>query len=253
MIEVIVAKAVSTRDRRFSLDVAFTTGNRLVVLFGPSGSGKTLTVQAMAGLIRPDRGRIVVDGTVLFDSEAGVDVPARERAIGYVFQDYALFPHLTVAQNVGFGLRGIMPWSLARGDRTRVGEVLEFMELGSHASSLPADLSGGQRQRVALARALIRRPRLLLLDEPFSALDPMLRDRMRQEFLRVQSHFSIPAVVITHDPADVEALAEDLILYETGRVTDILPFRQLIRDGRPAASIFGEYACTADRSADCPL
>jgi molybdate transport system ATP-binding protein len=161
-----------------------------LVCFGPkyrgavraSGAGKSLTLQAIAGVTTPDAGRIVVEDRVLFDTPRKIKIPARDRDIGYVFQDYALFPHLTVAHNVAFGLRRGWPWYLPWGDRLRLEEVLEIFELGSLRESLPRDLSGGQRQR--LARALIRRPSLLLLDEPFSALDALLRARLREELLR---------------------------------------------------------------------
>jgi len=237
-ITVAIEKTLTAGERRFDLRVSFASSAKTLVLFGPSGSGKTLTLQSMAGLLTPDAGRIVVDGSVLFDAEAGVDIPARRRGIGYVFQDYALFPHLTVAQNVGFGLgasqrnsealSGMTPlhrltMSLRnrsgkiRRDREAVAEILEVFGLAEMAASYPRHISGGQRQRVALARALILRPRLLLLDEPFSALDPPLRARMREEFLRVQARFDIPVVLITHDPDDVDALAEDLVLFEAGR------------------------------------
>src|SRR5207253_3333116 len=149
----------------FTLDVAWTAGDGVAVLFGPSGAGKTLTLQCLAGLLRPDEGRIVVDGRLLF--EAGrqarapmVDLPPQARRVGYVFQGYALFPHLTVAENVGFGLRD-QP-AARRADKT--AQVLERLGLAAHATRLPRDLSGGQRQRVALGRALAIDPGLLLLD-----------------------------------------------------------------------------------------
>jgi molybdate transport system ATP-binding protein len=187
----------------------------------------------MAGLAAPDAGRIAANGSVLFDREAGIDVPARERRIGYVFQDYALFPHLDVRDNVGFGLG----WRRSREERDRVADILDTFGLAGMARSLPGELSGGQRQRVALARALILGPRLLLLDEPFSALDPLLRGRMREEFLKVQARFGIPVVVITHDPADVDVFADDLVVYGAGRVRTVLPFRQLRDAGRSATAI----------------
>jgi len=149
-------------------------------------------------------------------------VPARYRNVGYVFQDYALFPHLTVAQNISFGLKQGWPWYLPRGERMRLEEALEIFELTPLKYSLPRDLSGGQRQRVALARALIRRPSLLLLDEPFSSLDALLRVKMRQELLKIKERFAIPVILITHDPQDVAALAETVVVYEHGRVSKII-------------------------------
>ena len=220
---------LKAEDRLFQLDVAFQSAKDLIVIFGPSGAGKSVTFQAIAGLIKPERGRIVLDGRVLFDSIAGVNLPARERNVGYVFQDYALFPHLTVAQNVAFPLRR----SLWDGDAAAaaVQEFLAKFDLADLGASYPRQLSGGQRQRVALARALIRKPDILLLDEPLAALDPVLRGKTRGELLKLQQSFAVPMVVITHDPADVEALAEDLIVFDIGKVA-----RQISIDASRRAS-----------------
>lgn len=252
MIEVDIRKRVATGERSFSLEARFAVDNRVTVLFGPSGSGKTLTLQAIAGLIRPDAGRILINGEAFFDAEQGVDLPPRRRRIGYVFQDYALFPHLNVAENVGFGLRKCWQWRLAREDRARVDELLEYMELGHLADAPPKRLSGGQRQRVALARAMILRPRLLLMDEPFSALDPLLRARMRQEFLKVQARFDIPSLVITHDPDDVDAFAEDLVLYAQGRVRNVIGYRELRDQGASAAEIISSALGAGDADPPAP-
>ncbi len=144
----------------FTLDIEWSAGDGTVVLFGPSGSGKTLTLHCLAGLVRPDRGRIEVNRRALFDSTAGVDLPPQARRLGYVFQGYALFPHLTVAENVAFGLHG-----RPRADRAaRTGEVLERLGLAGLAPRYPRQLSGGQQQRVALGRALAPDPELVLLD-----------------------------------------------------------------------------------------
>jgi molybdate transport system ATP-binding protein len=221
-----IKKRLWSGRRVFNLEVAFSSDQDVVVLFGPSGAGKSLTLQAIAGLTTPDAGQIVAGARVLFDSERGIRVPARRRDVGYVFQDYALFPHLSVAQNVSFGLKRGWPWYLPRGERLRLEEILDILELTPLRDSLPRDLSGGQRQRVALARALIRRPSLLLLDEPFSALDAPLRAKMRQELLRVRQRFTIPVILITHDPDDVAALAETVVVYESGKVIEIVPAPQ---------------------------
>jgi molybdate transport system ATP-binding protein len=229
-----IKKRLWSGRRVFHLKVAFVSDQDIVVLFGPSGAGKTLTLQTLAGLTAPDAGRIVAGERVLFDAAAQIRVPARRRDVGYVFQDYALFPHLTVAQNVSFGLRRSWPWYLRRGDRRRLHEVLEIFELAPLRDSLPRDLSGGQRQRVALARALLRRPSLLLLDEPFSALDALLRAKMRQELLKVQAHFCVPVVLITHDPEDVAALAQTVVVYDEGRISRVMPLNT--EDRRRAAA-----------------
>lgn len=212
--EIEISKKLVSRGRNFDLNTAFRTEERFVILFGPSGSGKTATLQSIAGLVRPDSGRIVLDGRILFDSQTGVDLAPRGRNIGYVFQDYALFPHLTVSDNVAYGLPRDWLRRISNRDRTRVDEFLDLFEISHLSRSFPADLSGGQKQRVALARALVRNPGLLLLDEPFSALDTMLRARLRRELLRLQSRLDIPVVMVTHDPEDVRAFAGKLVEFD---------------------------------------
>ena len=191
--------------------------SRTLVLFGASGSGKTLTLHCLAGLVRPDAGRIVVDGNVLYDGGQGICVPARRRRIGYMFQDYALFPHLSVLHNVAYAGTGLLPWRLTREQRAWAMDLLERLGIAHLARLYPGNLSGGQKQRVALARALGTRPSLLLLDEPFSALDPLLRERLRGEIQEILAAFAIPAVIISHDPEDVDAFAGTLVTYHRGR------------------------------------
>jgi molybdate transport system ATP-binding protein len=213
--------------RSFQLNVAFSSADDRVVIFGPSGAGKSVTIQAIAGLLHPARGRVQLGERVLFDSVAGIDVPSRERRVGYLFQDYALFPHLTVEENVAFPLKELLQWRLTAEQRRAVRDMLDLFELSALAHSLPRDLSGGQRQRVALARALIREPEVLLLDEPFAALDVMLRDRVRQELADLQARFRIPLVVISHDVDDVKMFAETLVVYGLGEVSHVLPCKML--------------------------
>lgn len=236
LIQVDVDKTMVSRGGRFTLRAAFSSEEEFVVLFGPSGSGKTLTLQSIAGLSTPDSGRIAFNGRVLYDSKNQVNVPARRRGIGYLFQDYALFPHLTVFDNVGFGLKRNWQWRLSGEDRRRVEEHLEVFEISHLAASLPSALSGGQKQRVALARALIRKPGCLLLDEPFSALDILLRKKLRKELARIQSTFRIPVIMVTHDPADISAFAETLVVYETGKVREVRHFLKKDQHSRLAMS-----------------
>lgn len=218
-----IALRLSAHGRVFDLHAAFDCASDVTVIFGSSGSGKSVTMQAIAGLTRPDRGTVRLGERVLFEASRGIDVPARERRVGYVFQDYALFPHLTVAQNVAFPLLRWWQRRVPAIVRPRVQEMLDLFEIGHLAGSYPAHLSGGQRQRLALARALVGAPDLILLDEPFSALDPLLRERMRHELLRFQERFSVPMLVITHDPDDVATLAQDVIVLREGRVVDAGP------------------------------
>ncbi|MDR9834405.1 ATP-binding cassette domain-containing protein [Herbaspirillum huttiense] len=211
-------KELRAADRIFSLDIAFTSDSQRIVLYGPSGSGKSLTLKAIAGLMRPDSGHIRIQGRTLFDSAQGIDVRVQERNVAYLFQDYALFPHLTVAQNIAFGLaRGSI--NLRRpAEHPAVRQWLHAFELEAIAHSRPAQISGGQRQRVALARALVAEPDMLLLDEPFSALDLSLRQRMRSELAELQSRLQVPMLLITHDPADVEALGQTVFELRDGRL-----------------------------------
>lgn len=213
-----IRKNMVSGDRHFSLDVAFSSASKRIALFGPSGAGKSLTLRAVAGLLRPDGGRIVVNGRVLFDTDARVNVAPQARKVAYLFQDYALFPHLTVAQNIAFGSR--RGW-LNPPRRTVSAEArrwVDAFELGAIVGSYPNEISGGQKQRVALARALMLKPDILLLDEPFSALDSQLRGKMRQELNALQRQLDVPMLLITHDPADVDALADEVFEVREGKV-----------------------------------
>jgi len=210
MLEVTIQKRLDG----FGLDVAFAAANELVVLFGPSGAGKSLTLQAIAGTIHPDAGRIVIDDQAVYDSGQRLDLPPQVRRVGYVPQHYALFPHLTAAANIGFGLA-----HLPRGEREqRVSEMVILFGLQGLEHRRPRELSGGQQQRVALARALAVQPRLLLLDEPFAALDLSLRESLREELAQVQARTGITVVMVTHDLTDAFALGQRIIVYETGQV-----------------------------------
>ncbi len=216
--------AVTKRLADFTLDVACQTRERMVALVGPSGAGKTLTLQCLAGLIRPDRGRIVLNGRVLFDSASGVDVPSRARRLGYVFQGYMLFPHLTVRQNIEFGLR-----DRSRRERAMQADlVIERLGLRGLEARRPRELSGGQQQRVALGRALALDPDLLLLDEPLSALDAPLSRQLREELGQTLRDWGKATVLVTHDVAEAYQLADEIIVYEAGRVLQAAPKAELL-------------------------
>jgi molybdate transport system ATP-binding protein len=217
-IDIHIQKRIHAAERRFELDVRFRSDAKRIVLFGPSGAGKSLTLQAIAGLITPDIGRIAFNDRVLFDTQTGIHLRPQQRRIAYLFQDYALFPHLTVAQNVGFGLR--RSWLPLRHPQEHplVQQWLRAFRIENTAASYPSQLSGGQRQRVALARALVSQPDLLLLDEPFAALDQSLRQHMREELREMQQQLALPMLTITHDPADVDALGDVVLTMQDGRI-----------------------------------
>ncbi len=197
-----------------SLDIRFQAGTELIALFGPSGSGKSITLRTIAGLFRPDAGHVVIGGRTLFDSRAGIDLPPQRRRVGYVPQHYGLFPHLSVADNIAYGLH-----RLERSERAaRVEEMVRLMRLQGLEHRRPDELSGGEQQRVALARALVTSPDILLLDEPLGALDAPLREHLRQELRRVQARYNIPMLLVTHDLAEAYTLAQRIVVVAAGRV-----------------------------------
>lgn len=204
----------------FHLESTFVTSGSRLVLFGPSGSGKSLTLQAIAGLITPDSGHIRIKGHTLFDSETGVNLPPRKRKVGIIFQDYALFPHMTVRQNVAFSCKRLGQ-RLKHDDKEKVDSLLEIFGLFKVQNSLPNQISGGQKQRAALARGLAAEPDVLLLDEPFSALDMPLRRRMHEELSKTLRNFSIPLVLVTHDAAEMEYFADTVVVYDQGSIIAI--------------------------------
>jgi molybdate transport system ATP-binding protein len=210
---------------RFTLDLAFTSMAPRVVLYGPSGAGKTQTLRLVAGIGRPDAGHLRVAGTTMVDCARGVWLSPQQRRMGCVFQDYALFPHLTVRQNIAFALHG--GWrnpprtATGPGSDPRTERWLEQLALHAVAGLYPHQLSGGQRQRTALARALVHEPAALLLDEPFAALDKPLRQRLREELLALQQQLQVPMLLITHDDDDVRALAQQVVTIQQGRVSDV--------------------------------
>jgi len=200
----------------------------VTVLFGPSGAGKTTVLNSLAGLLRPDEGKIIFSGKTWSDASRKYFLPARERRIGFVPQEYALFPHLSVERNIAYGLNGASNSKL----QSRVAEMIQWLGLHGLEKRLPKELSGGQQQRVALARALARRPDLLLLDEPLAALDAPTRQRLRGELRRLLKNTGIPSVLVTHDRTDALVLGDDLVVMDGGRVMQQGPVHEVF--GRPA-------------------
>ena len=209
----------------FNLAPSFRAEQELVVLFGPSGSGKSLTLRAIAGLLKPDSGIIELPDQVVYSSDEGVDLPARLRNVGYVVQDLALFPHLTVAENIAYPLHR---WPRPQ-QRERVSELVALLGLEGLEGRLPRAISGGQQQRVALGRALAARPRVLLLDEPFSALDAPVRSLLRREVTKLKQQLNLAALFVTHDLQEAFALADQIAIYDQGKVLQLGPREQIFR------------------------
>jgi molybdate transport system ATP-binding protein len=219
--DIALGKQLRHGRSHFDLEVSFASDASRLVLFGPSGAGKTQTLKMLAGIVRPDRGRVAIAGRVLYDGGAGVDLTPQRRRLGYMFQDYALFPHLTVRQNIAFArqrpARGWLNPPRGMADEA-VDRWIAAFHLQAITRHYPHQISGGQRQRTALARALVHEPTALLLDEPFAALDQRLRQNLRAELRDLQSQVGLPMLLITHDDEDVEALADDVVHVLAGRV-----------------------------------
>jgi molybdate transport system ATP-binding protein len=211
MLRVDVAKRLGD----FSIEASFTSEGRVTGLFGASGAGKTSLINMIAGLLRPDRGIIAVDGETLDDTMARTHVPVHRRRIGYVFQDARLFPHLDVRQNLDYGRR--MNGLAEDGAQHR--RVTELLDIGNLLDRRPGRLSGGERQRVALGRALLSRPRLLLLDEPLGSLDDQRKEEILPYLVRLRDEASIPMVYVSHDAAELRQLATQIVMLRHGRVT----------------------------------
>jgi molybdate transport system ATP-binding protein len=241
--------AVEVRHRlgAFALDAAFASAGRLTALFGPSGSGKTSLVNLIAGLIRPDAGRIAVDGRVLVDTATRVFVPMHRRRIGYVFQDARLFPHLTVGQNLRYG-RFFTPAADRYAD---VGRVVDLLGLGPLLDRRPSLLSGGEKQRVAIGRALIASPRLILMDEPLASLDDARKAEIMPYVERLRDEAGIPIVYVSHSVAEVARLATDVAVLAAGRIAasgpagDVLARLDLVPEGRGEAGALVELELVA--------
>ena len=194
--------------------VRFEAPAGATALFGPSGAGKTSIVNMIAGLVRPDRGRIALDETVLFDSEAGIEVPPHRRRIGYVFQEGRLFPHLSVAQNLDYGswIGGLDP------DPAERARIVELLDIGGLLARRPGHLSGGERQRVAMGRALRMKPRLLLLDEPLASLDRARKLEILPYLGRLRDEAHVPMIYVSHQAGEIQRLASQVVRIEDGRV-----------------------------------
>jgi molybdate transport system ATP-binding protein len=218
---------ISVPLRAFDLELALETGPETVALVGPSGAGKTSVLRAIAGLVRPERGTVACAGEVWFDSEAGIDRRPENRSVGFVFQEYALFPHLSVEQNVTFG-------------GGRADGLLRRLRIEHLARVKPSELSGGERQRVALARALAREPRVLLLDEPMAALDSHTRGKVRAELHDLLRELALPAILVTHDFEDAAALADRVGVLVEGRLRQLGAPAELL--GSPRDPFVAEFA-----------
>lgn len=213
MLELSFKKSLGT----FHLDLSLKVGNELMVLFGPSGSGKTLTLQCIAGLVKPVSGFMRLNDKTYFDSETGISLPLSERGIGYVFQDYALFPHMTVYGNVSYGISKEPRQTI----KEKVSDLLSILRLEGLEDRYPSELSGGQRQRVAIARALIVSPSLFLLDEPFAALDHPVRSKLRVDLKRIRDKFSTPTIMVTHDLEEAFILGDRIAVMNEGKIEQV--------------------------------
>ena len=224
-LEVTIAK----RFEGFTLHADFTAGNTAAAILGASGCGKSMTLRCIAGVVKPDSGRIVLDGRVLFDSEKGIDLPPQQRNVGLLFQNYALFPNMTVEQNILCALKKEKD-PAAR--KAACGSALRAMRLEELAHRLPSELSGGQQQRAALARILAGRPRILMLDEPFSALDSYLREEVEGEVGSLLSSFDGTALLVTHDRNEAYRLCREMIVMDSGEVLRAGTTKEVFADPR---------------------
>jgi molybdate transport system ATP-binding protein len=219
----------------FTLDVQLEAGPEVTVLFGPSGSGKTLTLNCIAGFEQPDEGRILLDDAIVFDAAAGVFLPPQARRCGYVFQNYALFPHMTLRENLEFGAAGYK--NLER--RKRVNDMLERFQLGEAGGRRPHELSGGQKQRGSIARALLAQPRLLLLDEPAQGLDAVLRQELYEVLRELRRDFPLPALLVTHDLDEALEMGDRMHIFREGKI---------VQSGTPQQILDGPATATIARS-----
>lgn len=235
MTHIEIFKTLRGYSRTFILNASFHSEDQYTVFFGPSGSGKTLAMRCIAGLEAPDRGLIKINGKVCFDSANNINLAAKFRHVGYMPQDYALFPHLSLLQNVAYPRTNGFGLHVGRHEKKRALEIMRRFKLEGLERHLPDALSGGQKQRASLARAVNSRPDILLLDEPFSALDPLLREHSRLELLDFMRELSIPAIIISHDPDDVDRFAGLIVLFKKGHARTVGNYQE-IRPKFPTAA-----------------
>ena len=231
--------AIEKRFAGFILRAQFTAQDTATAILGASGCGKSMTLRCIAGIVKPDKGRIVLDGVPLFDSEKKIDLPPQKRGVGLLFQNYALFPNMTVEQNILCGLHA-EPDRAKR--RAACAEMIRALRLEGLEKRLPAALSGGQQQRVALARILAAKPKILMLDEPFSALDSYLREQVEGEVGALLAAFQGPALLVTHNRDEAYRLCREMIVMDGGRV---------LRAGETKAVFADPRSCTAARLTGC--
>ena len=217
----------------FTLRAAFTAGNTSTALLGASGCGKSMTLRCIAGIVKPDRGRIVLDGRVLFDSVQHIDLPPQQRGVGLLFQNYALFPNMTVEQNILCGLKAEKDHAARR---AACAEMLRAMRLEPFAKRYPVQLSGGQQQRTALARILVGKPRILMLDEPFSALDSYLREEGEGEVGSLLANFAGTALLVTHNRDEAYRLCKEMIVLNEGQVLRAGKTKEVFADPQRVAA-----------------
>lgn len=210
----------------FSLDIGFHTDSKRIGILGASGSGKSLSLKCLAGISEADRGRIVLDDRILFDSEKNIDIAPRKRGVGYLFQHYALFPRMSAGENIACGLSGLS----RREKRERVSELLSRFNLEGLGDRLPSELSGGQQQRVALARIIAYKPQLILLDEPFSALDLYIRDRMEEELRELLSDYDGYVIMVSHSRDELYRFSEELLIINDGKIERQGEVREVFSD-----------------------
>lgn len=209
----------SDKSGSFTLDVAFRAADGITILFGPSGSGKTTTLRAIAGIVTPDTGSISIDEEIYFDSAAGENLSIQKRRVGYVFQDYALFPHMTAEQNVAYGIKDNGRQRASRQERARA--MLTLFKIEHVGERYPRNMSGGEQQRTALARALASDPAVVLLDEPLSAVDAETRARLLDEVVSAQERVGIPFVYVTHNTSEALRLGAQVVVLHEGGVKQI--------------------------------